>query len=180
MGEDEISEIDEDDPESPPLPKPPVRPDPPEDLDPLRLIESALFMSSRALSTEELAKLTGLGALGHVQELAAKLAEEYSSRGSALEITKEGDGWLMRLRTPYTEPVKQFAKAAELSAGSLKVLAFISKNQPITQSDLVKKLGSTVYERMAELLQKDFVVAKKHGRTKLITTSEKFREYFQS
>jgi len=42
----------------------------------------------------------------------------------------------------------------------------------------VKLFGASVYDHMKELAEKGFVESKKQGRSKKITVTNKFREYF--
>jgi len=66
----------------------------------------------------------------------------------------------------------------DISRAALKVLAFISKNDGVEQSKLVKMLGTGVYDHMKELMEKGFVTRQKKGRTMAVHTTPKFSEYF--
>ena len=46
------------------------------------------------------------------------------------------------------------------------------------QSAIVKAFGSSTYDHMKELLEQEFVVTKKLGRSKRVETTQKFKEYF--
>ncbi|MFA6036171.1 MAG: SMC-Scp complex subunit ScpB [Candidatus Micrarchaeia archaeon] len=145
---------------------------------PRRHIEAALFMSSRPMTLEELAKIAGVAAPGFVEGELKELQTEYASKGSAIEIVNEGGGYYMRVRSEYADKAGSLAKMPDISRASLKVLAFISKNDGMEQSKLVKMLGSGVYEHMKELMEKGFVTRVKKGRTMAIHTTPKFSEYF--
>jgi len=146
--------------------------------DPKRIIEAALFMSSKALRAQELAKIAGIGAVGFVKGQVEMLKREYEERGSAIQICEEPEGYMMRLVPEYEQIVGELAKEADISRTALKVLAVISKNDGMEQSKLVKMVGSTTYEGVHELEGKGFVVSHKKGRTKILRTSKKFKEYF--
>jgi len=143
-----------------------------------RIIEAALFMSSKPLSSEELAKVANIAAAGYVQQLADGLRQEYGQRGGALEIVESGGKYMMQVRAQYAQKVGVLAKEAELGRGAMRILALISKNDGIEQSKLVKMLGTTVYEYMHELVERGFVSRSKKGRTMVVRTTPKFKEYF--
>ncbi|VVC02984.1 Segregation and condensation protein B [Candidatus Burarchaeum australiense] len=143
-----------------------------------RNLEAALFMSSRPMAVAELAKIVGVSAPGFVENELRELQKEYEARGSAIEIANENGGYYMRVRSEYAAKASVLAKGVDISRGGLKVLAFISKNDGIEQSKLVKSLGSTVYEYVHELLEKGFVTRAKKGRTMALRTTPKFKEYF--
>ena len=51
-----------------------------------KLIEAALFISARPMSLEELRTLTGIGALGYLQNVMTELMKDYSER--AIEVVQ--------------------------------------------------------------------------------------------
>lgn len=149
-----------------------------EQVDYKRVIEAALFMSSSAISIDQLASITGVASPGHISEAMKRLVEEYRSRDSALQIIEIDGKYLMTIKEPYASKVSSLAAGPEISRQALRILAYINKNPGIVQSDLVKAFGSSTYDYMKELTEKEFVETKKLGRTKKIVTTNKFREYF--
>ena len=143
-----------------------------------KLIEAALFISSRAMSLEELRVLTGIGALGYLQGVVEELRKDYEERQSAIEILNIDGKYLMRVRNEHLSRVKQFAQDTEISKSALRTLAYISKNDGILKSSLVKKIGTHVYSDVKELIGADFIKAQKAGRTSKLVLTEKFRKYF--
>ncbi|MFH1470256.1 MAG: SMC-Scp complex subunit ScpB [Candidatus Micrarchaeota archaeon] len=146
--------------------------------DPKRIIEAALFMSSKALTMADLAKIAGIGAVGFVKDQIEMLKREYEERGSAVRIYEEPEGYMMRLLPEYEQVVGQLAKEADISKQALKVLAVVSKNEGMEQSRLVTIVGSSTYDGVHELEAKGFINSHKKGRTKVLKTSKKFKEYF--
>jgi segregation and condensation protein B len=143
-----------------------------------RLLEAALFVTSRAMSASELGEVVGIASVGSVASLLDDLTEEYNSRPSALGIFKIGDKYIMSVKDPYAGKVNQLAGAPDLSRGALRILAFVSKNEPVLQSSIIKSFGSASYDYIHELQEKNFLKAEKTGRTKKLDTTEKFKEYF--
>ncbi|MEM4389847.1 MAG: SMC-Scp complex subunit ScpB [Candidatus Micrarchaeia archaeon] len=148
------------------------------ELPPLRIIEAALFQSSRPLRLEDFARITGIAAPGKLEELLRQLQAEYEQRGSPIQIVFENSAWLMRLRAAYAQKVAEFAREAEVSKGGLRLLAFVSQNEGVTQAKAVKVLGSTVYDYVRELVESGFITAEKRGRTRVLRTTQKFKDYF--
>ncbi len=67
---------------------------------------------------------------------------------------------------------------ADLSRGLLRVLSIIAYHEPISQSDIVKVIGNRTYDYIKELEEKGLVKTEKKSRTKLISTTPHFEEYF--
>jgi chromosome segregation and condensation protein ScpB len=150
----------------------------PRSKDEKKLIEAALFISSRAMSLEEFRALTGIGALGYLQGVVEELRREYAERGSAIEISELSGKYEMRISNDVLQRVKQFAQDIEISKSALRTLAYISKHDGILKSELVRKIGTQIYEDVHELIDAEFVKATKAGRTSKITLTEKFKKYF--
>lgn len=143
-----------------------------------KTIEAALFVSGRAMGIDEIAKITGLGSVGHARKLVEELSSDYEGRDSSLIISKVGEKYTLGIRNQYAERVNSLAGAPEISKGSLRVLAYISKNEPVMQNSIVKAFGSSTYEYMKQLHELEFVKTTKVGRTKRVETTNKFKEYF--
>jgi len=144
-----------------------------------RYIEAAMFISSKPLSLEDFKRITGISALGYLKNLVDELKKEYDERGSAIEINEIDGKYEMRVRSAYIERVKEFAQEAEISKAALRTLAFIAKHDGILKSELVKKIGTQIYEDVKELTESGFVRQQKAGRTTKLFLTEKFRKYFE-
>jgi segregation and condensation protein B len=144
----------------------------------MKLVEAVLFVTGRAMSVDELAEASGIASKGYVEGLVKKLMEKYSGSDNALAVVSIGGKYLLTLKEPYASKVNSLAGTPEISKAALKILAYISRKEPILQSDIVKAFGTSVYEQMKELKEKDFVKAETYGRTKRVTPTQKFHEYF--
>lgn len=144
-----------------------------------RIAEAALFVSGRSMTETEIAGVLGIGSMGYVRNLMESLIKEYQERNTSLEVRKEGTSYSLGVRRDYTAKVASLAGAPDISHASLRMLAYISKNEPIMQSAVVKAFGSATYDHMKELVEKGFVATAKVGRTKKIETTPKFKEYFE-
>ncbi|MGC8547565.1 MAG: SMC-Scp complex subunit ScpB [Candidatus Micrarchaeia archaeon] len=151
-----------------------------EDSDYKNMIEAALFMSSRALSSEELAKIIGLGAIGQVEDYVKELINKYNSTDTALEIINIGGKYMLTVKERYASKVSSLASGPDISRGALRLLAYISKNNGILQSELVKAFGESTYDHVKELVEKEFIMQKKQGRSKKLFLTSKFAEYFST
>lgn len=143
-----------------------------------RLIEAALFMSSRAMSLEEFRTLTGIGALGYLQGVVSELKKDYEERGSAVEILEMDGKYMMQLSTDLLPRVRQFAQDMEISKAALRTLAYLSKHDGMLKSDLVKKVGTQAYQDVKELVGAGFLKSHKAGRSSKLTLTDKFKRYF--
>ncbi len=144
-----------------------------------RLIEAALFISARGLSLEELRTLTGIGALGYLQNLLNELKKEYEEKGSSIEIAEMGGKYEMRVRNDYNERVKQFAQDIQISKSALRTLAYVAKHDGVLKSTVVKRVGTQVYQDVKELVDAEFLKTQKAGRSSKLILTEKFKKYFE-
>ena len=149
-----------------------------EDSDYKKLIEAALFMSPSAMSINEISTATGIASPGMIERLLGDLMSEYESRDTSLKVMSISGKYMLSLKDPYISRVSSLAKGPDISRGALRILAYINKNEGVLQSDLVKYFGSSTYDYMKELAEKEFVESHKYKRTKRIETTPKFNEYF--
>lgn len=140
------------------------------------VVEAALFTSSGPLSMEELMDRTNLSA-ERIENVLKDLERVYDMIDSAMRIGKVGGGYSIMLREEYVAYTERYV-GAELTKGMMKTLATIAYNQPITQSELNRNIGSRVYEDVPALAEMGLIHAKKIGQTKELTTTRRFLEYF--
>jgi len=143
-----------------------------------KTVEAALFVSGRAMDTAEIAQIAGIGSVGHVRKILDELINDYQNRDSALVISKVGEKYAIGIKNEYAQKVNSLAGAPDISKSSLRILAYISKNEPVMQNSVVKAFGSSTYEHVKELVEKEFIRTVKVGRTKKMETTDKFKEYF--
>lgn len=141
-----------------------------------RLVEAALFSAGKPLAAEEICQATGLKP-EEVQAALKTLHDDYASRDTSLEVVKSGMKWAMAIRTQYAENAKHLAPA-EIPRRVLKTLALIAFHQPIRQSELKDMVGSVVYEHVHELHDRGMIITRQDGITKILTTTDRFAEYF--
>jgi segregation and condensation protein B len=140
------------------------------------VIEAALFASGRTLTARELADLSGFSE-ERARSLADGLAAEYAARDSGIEIKSIGEGYSMQVRFGLAGRVLSFAPK-EIEAPLIRTLAIIAYKQPIKQSVLVEIRGNKSYDHVKELEERGLINAEKFSRTKLLTTTRGFADYF--
>lgn len=140
------------------------------------VIEAALFACGRTLLLRELADLSGLSEQ-QAGALAEELAAQYAARESGLEIRSIGEGYSMQVRFGLAGRVISFAPK-EIEAPLIRTLAIIAYKQPIKQSSLVEIRGNKSYDHVKELEKRGLVKAEKFSRTKLLSTTSGFADYF--
>ncbi len=140
------------------------------------IVEAALYSAGKALTIEELCRVTGFDD-GIVKEHLRALAREYKKRESALEVTQIGSRWTMQIRLEYTERARPFAPP-EIDRDLLKTAALIAYHQPILQSDLFDMIGEKVYEHTKALEDLKLITRKPSGRSLELTTTRYFAEFF--
>lgn len=146
------------------------------DIDSKGLIEAALFAAGKALSLKDLSRLSGLSEEG-VRAQAEELIGDYVERGSGIEIRCFEDRYVMQVRASLARDVISVAPK-EIDAPLIRTLAIIAYKQPLKQSALAEIRGNKSYSHVKELEQMGLISAKKKGRTKILTTTKGFAEYF--
>jgi len=83
----------------------------------------------------------------------------------------------MQVRFVLAGRVLSFAPK-EIEAPLIRTLAIIAYKQPIKQSDLVEIRGNKSYDHVKELESRGLINAVRQSRTKLLTTTRGFADYF--
>jgi len=147
------------------------------DVENLKKVEAALFIAGKFLSAQELVALTDLNPILLNQALQA-LQEKYND-GSAVEVVNKGDLWKMDVKNEYMDIVNRLASGnEEFSKAEQETLAVIAHKNPITQSKIVQMRGNKSYDHIKKFLSLGLVKGKKSGRTKELSLSDEFYDYF--
>jgi segregation and condensation protein B len=140
-------------------------------------LEALLFAAGKPLTVHDLAASLGTADWSLVMKGLKKLHHNYSSRQTALELRKAGDGWAIQVRKEYL-PTAYSVATTDIARGELKTLALIAYHQPVRQSRLVKMVGDRVYEDIPRLRDMGFIRASEKANTLELSTTSKFAEYF--
>jgi len=144
-----------------------------------RLIEAALYISGRPLTVHEIQEATQIPTLKKVRESVQKLIDEYENRSGAIEIVRlPRNRFVLQLNPELSEQVGHLAPQGLLALGELKTLVYIALSQPILQSDVVVYRGSHSYKHIKNLEVHGFIESSPVGRTKELSTTEMFADYF--
>lgn len=139
-------------------------------------LEAILFMTTEPLSIDELQKNVR-GRKDEIEKLLAVLRAKYENDESGIRLSETG-GYRLVVKPEYAEKVSQFAEHADLSRGLLRVLSIIAYHEPVPQSEIVKVVGNRTYEYVKDLVERGLVKAEKKSRTRLLSTTKHFEEYF--
>ncbi len=141
-------------------------------------LEAALYVSGRALTLDELADIIGKSQ-STAQKILDDLSFEYNKREGALEVVAlPKDRYVMQLKPELTPRVGKLIPGGLLSFATLQTLVFVALKQPIIQSELVAQRGTHCYDHIKDLIDKKFIDAVPEGRSKLLTTTQLFADYF--
>ncbi|MFA5020035.1 MAG: SMC-Scp complex subunit ScpB [Candidatus Pacearchaeota archaeon] len=147
------------------------------EIDNLKKVEAALFVSGNFLSTQELVALTDLNPIFLSQKL-SELKEKYNEK-SAIEIVNKGDLWKMDVRGEHRDIVNKLATGNdEFTKAEQETLAIIAYKQPITQAHIIRTRGNKAYEHIKKFRDLGLVKAKRVGRTLELNLSDEFYSYF--
>lgn len=143
-----------------------------------RLAVAALFASGKAMTAESIATALGISSIGYFRRVMEEMVEEGKGSQEPLAVEKVAGKYELSIREPYASRVNPLAGKPDITKGSLRILAYISRNEPIMQNSIVRAFGSSTYDHIRELSEKDFITTKRVGRTKRVATTARFREYF--
>ena len=144
----------------------------------IKKIEAALFLSARYLSIKELVLLTDINPL-MLKELIEKLIQRYNNEESSIEIVIKENMWKMDVRQEYIHMVNKLATgSSEFTKAEQETLAVIAYKQPVKQSIIIKIRGNKAYDHIKNFISIGLVHAKKIGHTKELKLSDDFFDYF--
>ena len=149
-----------------------------DELENLKKIEAALFLSARFLGLNDLVMLTDINPLMR-KELIEKLGEKYSAESSAIEIIAKENMWKMDVKQEYVSMINKLATGnAEFTKAEQETLAVIAYKQPVKQSVIIKIRGNKAYDHIKKFIEVGLLIGKRVGHTKELRLSDEFFEYF--
>jgi segregation and condensation protein B len=143
-----------------------------------KILEAALFVSGKTLAIEDMARLCSSGNIGTIRKILAELQNEYETKDSGIEIYESNGAYGMRVKREYEDKVLHLVPDTDMPPAVLKTLALIAYTQPIKQSEVIKLRGNGAYKYIQKLKDIELVETHKSSRTKIITVTNKFKEYF--
>ncbi|MDI6889079.1 MAG: SMC-Scp complex subunit ScpB [Methanocellales archaeon] len=141
-----------------------------------KVLEAALFAVGQPLDVKELAELVGKPP-EYVSELLKSLVGEYKTRETSLELVEVRGKYVMQVKPVYAEKVQSIAPK-EFETPVLRTLAVIAYHQPVTQAEVVSIRGNKAYSHVVALEERGLIKSVLHRRTKMLTTTPAFVEYF--
>lgn len=141
------------------------------------LVEAALFVSNKPLSTKQISYLLNIP-LKEVENIISSIEKELEKEDRGIMLLRTPEGYEFVVKPQYREFVQKVAPFSELSEGVKRTLAIIIAKQPIKQSMLAKIQGNKIYDYLKILEKKGLIKTEKFGRTKIITLTKNFEEYF--
>lgn len=142
----------------------------------IALLEAILFTTTEPLSIEEIHKASRI-TVNEIQLLLKDIENKYASPEHGVKLSTIG-GYRLMVKEEFVDKVSHLTPHADLSRGLLRVLSIIAYHEPVPQSDIVKIIGNRTYEYVKELEQRGLVKSEKKSRTKLLSTTPQFEEYF--
>lgn len=144
----------------------------------MKKIEAALFLSARYLSLKELVLLTDINPL-MLKELMEILIKNYNNKNSGIEIISKENMWKMDIKPEYASMVNKIATgSSEFTKAEQETLAVIAYKQPVKQSVIINIRGNKAYDHIKNFIKIGLVQAKKIGHTNELKLSDDFFDYF--
>jgi len=142
----------------------------------MRKVEAALFVSGRFMSMQELVALTDVNPI-LLKKILEDLSDKYKYSG--IELINKDNLWKMDVSSEYSYLVNKLATgSSEFSKAEQETLAIIAYKQPIKQSVIIKIRGNKAYDHVKKFNEMQLIVKKKTGHTYELSLSDSFHEYF--
>lgn len=146
------------------------------EIDNLRKVEAALFVSGKFMTLKELVALTDINPL-ILRDILRTLEERYKGRG--MEVIRREDLWKMDVHPDFIYMVNRLATGdSEFTKAEQETLAIIAHKQPIKQAILIKIRGNKAYEHVMKFVSMGLINKKKVGHTAEISLNDSFYNYF--
>ena len=146
------------------------------EIDNIRKVEAALFVSGKFMSLKELVSLTDVNPI-LLRDVLRTLEEKYKGKG--IEVVRREDLWKMDVHPDFVYMVNRLATGnSEFTKAEQETLAIIAYKQPMKQSLLIKIRGNKAYDHVAKFVSMGLINKKKVGHTAEISLSENFYNYF--
>jgi len=141
-------------------------------------VEAVLFSSGKRMTLQEISELTGITDFELIQKALSELKADYETRGGSVALIEEAGAWKLIVKDHYLPLVKKIISKTELDKPLMETLAVIAWKYPVLQADVIKIRHNKAYDHLKQLEEMGFVTRQRFGRTKKLTLTEKFFEYF--
>ncbi|HYT71999.1 MAG TPA: SMC-Scp complex subunit ScpB [Gemmatimonadales bacterium] len=148
-----------------------------------KLLEAALFASSRALTAEELLTLDPQAGAAALRAALDELHQTYAAEGHGVELVEIAQGWQFLTGRDYAEAIEraQFAvRPRRLSPAALETLAIIAYRQPVGRIEVDEIRGVDSGAVLDKLVERGLVEVVTRGeglgRPLLYGTTARFLE----
>lgn len=139
-------------------------------------VEAVLFLTDKPIHAAAIARIVNEDVQAVRQQL-LELIHEYEERAGALEVAQD-NGYMFQVKDEFNFIVEEFLPM-EMPIALIRTLSAIAIKQPITQSEIVRVRGAGAYEHVRELLNRGLVSKREEGRSPILTTTKRFKEYFR-
>lgn len=132
-----------------------------------KLLEAALFASSRPLAVEELATLEPQAGERVVRAALDEIRDAYAAKDHGVELIEIAQGWQFLTRREYAEAIEraQFAlRPRRLSPAALETLAIIAYRQPVGRLDVDEIRGVDSGAVIDKLIERGLIEVVSRGQ----------------
>jgi segregation and condensation protein B len=155
------------------------------DLQPMALLEAALFLAKEPMSSRRLAQFADLPEGTKTRQLIRELNKQYDRDQSAFCIVEVAEGFQLRTRPEFAAwlvRMQGIPSAVRLSNPAMETLTVIAYQQPIPRAEVERIRGVQCGDLIRHLLDQDLakIVGRSEelGRPFLYGTTLKFLKIF--
>jgi len=155
------------------------------ELQPMALLEAALFLAKEPYSSRKLSQLAGLPEGTKTRQLIRELNKWYDQDQSAFCIVEVAEGFQLRTRPEFASwlvRMQEVPSAVRLSNPAMETLTVIAYQQPVLRAEVERIRGVQCGDLIRQLLDQGLVKtagrSKELGRPILYGTTQKFLRVF--
>ena len=148
------------------------------DLPLVKVVEAALFVANRELTTKKLSKMFDVTPK-KIKEIFDLIELNYAKENGPIYLKVKDDTAIFQVLPEYVNVVSSLSKESNLSKKATRILALIAKKGSILQSSLKKYFRGEIYAYTTELKDAGYVESKKYKNTRLLKPTKKFYDHFQ-
>lgn len=142
-------------------------------------VEAILFSAGKYVSVKDIAKFAGRSVTEEqVLEALKELENDFKSSDSSMMILNERDMWKLTVRDAYMGVARKIVTQTDMSKTVMETLAVIAFKAPALQSNVIKVRTNKAYDHIRELEERGYITRKPEGRSKRISLTQKFFDYF--
>jgi segregation and condensation protein B len=140
-------------------------------------IEALLFTAAKYVAIEDLAAYSK-SSVEEIKTAIDDLKKRYAEINNSLTILDQETSVKLNVKDDYIHLAHKVVSTIEFEKPLMETLAVIAWKYPALQSDIIRIRHNKAYDHLSRLEEYGFIKRSRYGRTRKISLTQKFFEYF--